>query len=134
MVFGMSASVGCLLVTPLPVRAELARRPELLGRPVIIAAGGAGRRGVVDVSREARDLGARSGQLLTEALSRCAHAVALTADNRYYEAVNGELLAGLLETVDRVEPAGWGRCYLDLKGLAPMYGGKAPVGGDPVGC
>ena len=119
----MDSPTGCLLITHLPVKAELARRPELAGRPVIVAGGDARLRVVMDMSPEAQAAGVRDEQPLAEALSHCADAVALPADHRYLNEVNDAMLAALLGVADRVEPAGWGRFYLDLTGLAPMYGG-----------
>ena len=120
----MDSLIGCLLVTHLPVKTELARRPELAGRPVMVAGGAARRRVVIDMSPEAQAAGVRAGQPLAEALSRCADAVALSVDETYLSEVNDAMLASLLEVADRVEPAGWGEFYLDLRGLAPMYGGE----------
>ena len=123
----MDSLIGCLLITHLPVKAELARRPELAGRPVIVAGGDMRRRLVTDVSPEALAAGVRAGQPLTGALSRCSRAVALPADHRYLGEVNDAMLAALLGVADRVEPAGWGEFYLDLTGLAPMYGGETAL-------
>ena len=119
----MDLHIGCLLITHLPVKAELARRPELTGRPVIVADGDVRRRVVTDAAPEALAAGVRAGQPLTEALSGWANAVALLAADGYLGEVNDAMLAALLGVADRVEPAGLGRFYLDLAGLAPMYGG-----------
>ena len=107
----MDSPTGCLLITHLPVKAELARRPELTGRPVIVAAGDPRRRVVMGAAPEAFAAGVRAGQPLTEALSRCAGAVALPADDRHLGEVNEAMLAALLGVADRVEPAGLGRFY-----------------------
>ena len=120
----MDARVGCLLITHLPVKAELARRPDLAGRPVMVAGGDASRRVVMDMSPEAQAAGVRAEQPLAEALSHCASAVALPADDRHLNEVSDAMLAALLDAADRVEPAGWGEFYLDLTGLALMYGGE----------
>ena len=123
----MDSPIGCLLITHLPVKAELARRPELAGRPVMIAGGDARRRVVIDAAPEAQAAGVRAGQALTEALSRCADGVALTVDETYLSEVNDSLPTSVFEIADRVEPAGWGEFYLNLTGLAPMYGGEAAL-------
>ena len=77
----VSTSTGCLLVTHLPVKAELLRRPELAVLPLIITAGTPGRQTVLDASVEAA--GVREGQTVAEALSRCSDAVTLPADSTY---------------------------------------------------
>ena len=119
----MDAAVGCLLVTHFPVKAELARRPDLVGRAVVVATGHSGRRLVVDASPAAR--GVRAGQMLTEALSRCADAVVLAVDDQYLSSFNDDLMHSLFQVADRVEPDGYGRFYLDLTGMASMYGGAS---------
>ena len=57
----MDSLIGCLLVTHLPVKAELASRPELAGRPVIVAGGDARRRVVTDAAPEGLAAGVRAG-------------------------------------------------------------------------
>ncbi len=114
-------STGCLLVTHLPVKAELLRRLELAGQPLIITDRTPGRQTVLDASVEA--VGVRAGQTVAEALSRRSDAVTLPADSIYLSEVNDRLLVALCEVVPNVEPAGPGAFYLDLAGMAGMYGG-----------
>ena len=119
----MDTAVGCLLVTHFPVKAELARRPDLVARAVIVATGDSGRRLVVDASPEAG--GVSSGQTLSEALSRCADAVVLPVDEQYLSSFNDDLTLSLFQVMDRVESDGYGRFYLDLTGMAAMHGGAS---------
>ena len=116
-----SRFTGCLLATHLPVKAELQRRPELAGRPLIVATSGAGRPTVLDASLEAT--GVSAGQTVAEALSRCHEAVTLPADDAYLSDVNDALLAALWEVVPAVEADGWGAFHLDLTGMAAMHNG-----------
>ena len=116
-----STSTGCLLVTHLPVKAELLRRQELAGQPLVITTGNHGRQTVLDASAEA--VGVRAGQTVAEALSRCSDAVTLPADSIHLSDVNDRLLAALCEVVPSVESAGLAVFYLDLTGMAGMYGG-----------
>ena len=120
----MDATTGCLLITHLPVRAELVRQPTLQGRCVIIASEGGGNRQVVDASPAAVRSGVRAGQALTATLSHCRDAVVLSLDRQHMDELDTGFLAGLFDVVDRVEPAGWGRFHIDLRGLAAMYGGE----------
>ncbi len=107
--------------THLPVKAELLRRPELSSLPLIVTTGNPGHQTVLDASAEAA--GVRAGQTVAEALSRCSGAVTLPSDSIYLSEVNDRLLAALCEVVPNVEPAGLGAFYLDLTGMAAMYGG-----------
>jgi hypothetical protein len=45
--------IACVLVTHLPVKAELQRRPELKGKPIIITAVKGSKQEVLDSSSEA---------------------------------------------------------------------------------
>ena len=120
-VFADGRLTGCLLATHLPVKAELQRRPELAGRPLVVTAGGPKRPVVLDASAEAT--GVVAGQTVAEALSRCQDAVTLPVDDTYLSAVNDALLAALWDVAPVVEGDGWGVFHLDLTGMVPMHGG-----------
>jgi DNA polymerase-4 len=93
---------------------EVARRPELKGRPVIV--GGDGdptRRGVVaTASYEAREFGIHSGMALRTALARCPDAVFLPSDPPAYEAVSERVMAALAALPVVVEVLGWDEAFL----------------------
>ena len=116
---------GCVLVTHLPVKAELQRRPELIGRPLIVTSGDTARPAVLDASAEAT--GVTAGQTVAEALSRCQGAVTLPVDAGYLSEVNDAVLAALWDVVPAVEAARWGVFYLALTGAAGIYGGVAAL-------
>ncbi len=80
----------CLVVTHLPVKAELQRRPELASWPLIITTGGATRPVVLDVSPDVT--GVSAGHSVAAALSRCAGAVTLPVDAGYLSEVNNVVL------------------------------------------
>ena len=92
---------GCLLVTHLPVKAELQRRPDLAGRPLVITTAGPARPLALDASPNAT--GVSAGQSVAEALSRCADAVTLPVDTGYLSEVNDGVLATLWDVVPAVE-------------------------------
>ena len=69
--------IACLLVTHMPVKAELKRRPELRQKPVVITESYGSKALVLDSSPKAR--GVASGMPLAEAMSRCKDAVLLQA-------------------------------------------------------
>lgn len=94
---------------------EIARRPELRGRPVVV--GGAGdpaRRAVVaTASYEAREYGIHSGMPLRTAARRCPDAVFLPSDPPAYNAVSEQAVMG-----ERPTDALWGIGAKTAKKLA----------------
>lgn len=89
---------------------ELLRRPELVGRPVVV--GGRGdptERAVVSTaSYEAREFGIRSGMPLKLAVRKCPDAVFLPVDHPVYEAASAAVLTALRDFPGAVvEPLGW---------------------------
>ena len=66
---------------------ELIRRPELKGKPVIVAVTGP-RSVVTTASYEAREFGVHSGMPLVAARRRCPQAVFLPSDKPVYEAAH----------------------------------------------
>jgi nucleotidyltransferase/DNA polymerase involved in DNA repair len=108
--------------------AEMLRRPELRGRPVVV--GGDGdptKRGVVSTaSYQARAFGVHSGVPLRTAAKRCPDAVFLPIDKPYYDAVSAEVMTALKEVDAQryvVEVLGWDEAFVaadtdDPEGLA----------------
>ncbi|WP_121012470.1 DNA polymerase IV [Saccharothrix australiensis] len=100
---------------------EVARRPWLRGRPVVV--GGVGdptRRGVVaTASYEAREFGVRSGMPLRVAARRCPDAVFLPSDAPAYEAVSERVMAVLRELPAVVEVIGWDEAFLGARTADP---------------
>jgi DNA polymerase-4 len=103
---------------------EIARHPELAGRPVVV--GGDGdptRRGVVaTASYAARAYGIGSGMPLRTAARLCPDAVFLPSDKPAYEAVSDDVMA-VLRRHAVVEVLGWDEAFLgsdsdDPEGLA----------------
>ncbi|MBW4719892.1 DNA polymerase IV [Saccharothrix obliqua] len=100
---------------------EVARRPELRGRPVVV--GGAGdptRRAVVaTASYEARAFGVHSGMPLKLAARKCPDAVFLPTDPPAYEAVSARVMAALRELPAEVEVIGWDEAFLGVRTTDP---------------
>ncbi|WP_447003432.1 DNA polymerase IV [Saccharothrix isguenensis] len=96
---------------------EVARRPELRGRPVVV--GGAGdptRRAVVaTASYEAREFGVHSGMPLRLAKKRCPDAVFLPSDAPAYEEVSAHVMDVLRELPVVVEVIGWDEAFLGAR-------------------
>ncbi|MBV6700177.1 DNA polymerase IV [Kitasatospora aureofaciens] len=96
---------------------EVARRPELRGRPVVV--GGTGdptERGVVSTaSYEARTYGIRSGMPLRVAARRCPDAVFLPVDAPVYREVSGRFMDTLRRFPVVVEPLGWDEAFVGAR-------------------
>ncbi len=117
--------VACVLVTHLPMKAELRRYPELRGSPAIIVTTSGSKQQVLDHAPEAR--GVIAGMALQEAAARCKNAVLLAADGPYYEKAFAGVIHSLEQRSPLVEPAGLGCAYVGLDGLEAMYGGEASL-------
>ncbi|MGH2764207.1 MAG: DNA polymerase IV [Thermoleophilaceae bacterium] len=98
------------------VSVELQRRPELEGKPVVVA--GSGPRAVVTTaSYEARRYGIFSATPAERARRLCPQAVFIPPDFDAYRARSREVMAVLEEHVERVEVVGLDEAYLDLTGF-----------------
>jgi DNA polymerase IV len=93
---------------------EIARRPELRGKPVVV--GGRGdpteRAVVATASYAAREFGIRSGIPLRTAARRCPDAVFLPSDPPAYYAVSEHVMATLRQFPVVVEVLGWDEAFL----------------------
>jgi DNA polymerase-4 len=99
---------------------EVLRRPELVGRPVVV--GGDGnparpRQVVSTASYEARAFGVRSGMPLATAARRCPDAVFLPSDKPAYEAASAEVMAALRDLPGGavVEELGWDEAFVGVR-------------------
>ena len=120
-----TGNIACVLITHLPVKAELKRYPELRGRPVVITQSHGSKELVLDNSPQARGVG--PGMPLQEAMSLCKEAVLLQADGPYYNDAFDSLTSSLEMRSPLVERAGMGCAYVGLEGLELMYGDEARV-------
>src|SRR5689334_25276875 len=94
----------------------LGRRPELRGRPVVVA--GSGPRAVVTTaSYEARRYGVGSAMPAARARRLCPQAVFLAPDFPAYREVSARMMAIVRGHVEKVEVVGLDEAYLDLAGL-----------------
>jgi DNA polymerase-4 len=98
------------------VAVERLRRPELNGKPVIVATGtDPNARGVVmAASYEARKFGVHSALPLTIAHRRCPDAILVSRDMDSYREASREVMAVLRRYSDLIEVAGLDEAYLDL--------------------
>ncbi|MFZ0041468.1 MAG: DNA polymerase IV, partial [Solirubrobacteraceae bacterium] len=95
------------------VSVELRRRPELRGRPVIVA--GSGPRAVVTTaSYEARRFGVGSAIPAARARRLCPDAVYLAPDFNYYRQASREVMDLVRASAECIEVIGLDEAYLDL--------------------
>jgi DNA polymerase IV len=98
------------------VSVELQRRPELRGKPVVVA--GSGPRAVVTTaSYEARRFGVFSATPAERARRNCPDAIFIAPDFDAYRERSREVMDVLRAHVERVEVLGLDEAYLDLTGF-----------------
>ena len=98
------------------VSVELQRRPDLIGKPVVVA--GSGPRAVVTTaSYEARKFGVFSATPASRARRLCPDAVFLPPDFTLYRERSRAVMDVLRAHIDRVEVVGLDEAYLDLGGF-----------------
>jgi DNA polymerase-4 len=96
---------------------ELLRRPELQGKPVIVA--GSGPRAVVTTaSYEARKFGVGSAMPASQARRLCPHATVIPPDHAAYREKSREVWALVRERLERVQQMSVDEAYADLTGIA----------------
>jgi DNA polymerase-4 len=95
---------------------ELLRRPELRGRPVIVA--GSGPRAVVTTaSYEARRFGIGSAMSAAEARRRCPHAINIPPDHQAYADMSRRVWGLVRERLEVLQQAGIDDAYADPAGV-----------------
>jgi DNA polymerase-4 len=107
---------------------EMLRRPELVGKPVVV--GGRGdptERAVVSTaSYEAREFGIRSGMPLKTAVRRCPEATFLPVDFPVYEAASTQIMDTLRDFPGTVvELLGWDEAFVGVESDDPEATARA---------
>ncbi|MCK0116622.1 DNA polymerase IV [Isoptericola sp. S6320L] len=105
---------------------ELARRPELRGRPVIV--GGRERGVVLAATYEARAYGVRSAMSMAHATRRCPQAVVVAPDHRRYREVSRSVMSMLGDITAVVEQVSVDEAFLDVAGARRRLGRPTEIG------
>lgn len=98
---------------------ELARRPQLRGRPVIVGAAGSG---VVAASYEARAFGVLAAMPMSAALRRCPQAIAVPPEHHAYAEVSAGVMRLLGDVTALVEQVSLDQAFLDVVGARRRLG------------
>ncbi|GIG23171.1 DNA polymerase IV [Cellulomonas chitinilytica] len=99
---------------------ELARRPQLRGRPVVV---GASHRGVVlAATDEARTFGVHPGMPMADALRVCPQAIVVPPDHAAYREVSSGVMAVLRDVTALVEQVSIDEAFLDVSGARRRLG------------
>ncbi len=114
-----SSYIACLLVPAPALGVEVARRPELRGRPVAIASA-CGQR-VAEASPAAARRGVRPGQRVSEAVAWCPGLVVLAERPARVRRAASQLVDAVATVSPLVEEAAPGEVYADLRGLDGLY-------------
>ncbi len=97
-------------------------RPDLRGRPVLVAGPAEGRGVVSAASYEARPFGCRSAMPTSTALRLCPHAVVVPVRMARYREVSQQVFALFEALTPRVEPLSIDEAFLDLTGTERLHG------------
>lgn len=91
---------------------EIARNPELKGKPVII---GTGNRSVVSAaSYEARVYGINSAMAVATARRKCPHGIYLPVDMPYYRSISHQIFSLIASVTDQIEQVSVDEAYVDV--------------------
>jgi DNA polymerase-4 len=106
---------------------ELARRPQLRGRPVVV--GGSHRGVVLAVTSEARTFGVRPAMPMAAALRLCPQAVVIPPDRAAYAEVSAGVMAVLRGATALVEQVSLDEAFLDVSDARRRLGPPTAIAG-----
>lgn len=107
--------------------AEVLRRPELRGRPVIVGGSPEGRGVVASATYEARQLGVRSAMPMAQAIRLCPQAVIVRPDGAFYRELSQRFRLVLDDFSPLVEVVSIDEAYLDVSNSERLFGDVAQL-------
>ena len=100
---------------------ELRRRPELRGRPMMVA-GDSGRGVVLSATYEARRSGVRSAMPTGRAKALCPGIIVIQPDMAAYRQASADVMAIFADVTPLVEPLSVDEAFLDISGVRRLVG------------
>ena len=109
-------TIGCLLITHMPVKLEIWGQPELSSEDVIVSSdNGSGKKIVLDCSSGL--CGVRHGMSLSAVLNRFPYAVVLESNVEKYAIFFERIVSKLLQITPKVEYAQLGQVYVHINDI-----------------
>jgi len=127
------STLGCLVITHLPVRLALQQHPTLASTPLAITSPGA-RGTLVDCSPEARALGIRAGMLARDAQNLAPHLTILPDDPLRAASLHHLMVLALSQVCPTLRRDAPGCISLDLRGLDRHYPSSQALGAALLAC
>ncbi len=107
---------------------ELRRRPELRGRPMMVA-GDSGRGVVLSATYEARRSGVRSAMPTGRAKALCPGIIVIQPDMAAYRQASKDVMALFADVTPLVEPLSVDEAFLDVSGARRLAGRPGQIAG-----
>lgn len=104
--------IACVLITHMPVKAELVRHPDIYNQPVIVTKESSTGLVVFDSSPEA--YGVTSGMSIRDAISICNKAILIEFDEDYYNEIFDKTIRPIIQKIPRIEFSGFECIYLEI--------------------
>jgi DNA polymerase-4 len=105
---------------------ELRRRPELVGRPVVVGHPG-GRSVVLAATYEARKFGVHSAMPMAQAMRKCTGLVVVPPDHSAYAEASRAVMAIFRDVTPEVEPLSLDEAFLDVSGALRRIGSPREI-------
>jgi DNA polymerase-4 len=105
---------------------ELRRRPELVGKPVVVGHPG-GRSVVLAATYEARKFGVHSAMPMAQAMRKCTGLVVVPPDHSAYAEASRAVMAIFRDVTPEVEPLSLDEAFLDVSGALRRIGSPREI-------